>query len=85
MQVISPSSADNNCMKTFELCRDLFVERLKEAIDGKSIAIFSKFVGIPDRTINSWVRKITTPNMEYIIRLAQKLGCSAGYLLGLED
>jgi len=72
-------------MKNLEKCRDVFVERLKEQIGSKSILAFSKFVDIPERTLNAWIRKETTPSMEYLILLAQKFNCSIDYLVGLKD
>jgi len=71
--------------KDLETCKTIFAERLKENLDGKSISALSRALGIPERTLNSWTRKETTPRMEYLILLAQELGCSIDYLVGLED
>jgi len=72
-------------MKNLEMYKSMFAERLCEYLNGRSIASFSKIIGVPERTLNSWIRKETTPRMEYLILLAQELGCSLDYLVGLED
>jgi len=71
--------------KNLENHKTIFAERLKEHLNGKSVSAFSKSIGIPERTLNSWTRKETTPRMEYLIILAQELSCSIDYLVGLEN
>ena len=72
-------------MKNFEFHREIFIDRLKEFIDERSVLAISELVGIPERTIHGWLRKETTPSMEYLIILAQKMKCSIDYLVGLEN
>ena len=76
--------ANNNDME-FNEHLDIFCERLKEHMKDKSILAYSKIIGIPERTINGWLRKKSTPSMEYIVLLAKKLNCTSDYLLGLSD
>lgn len=64
---------------------EIFIERLFEKLEDMSISTFSKETGIPERTIYGWIRKETTPRMEYLILLAKKFNCSVDYLIGLED
>ncbi|MCL2847764.1 MAG: helix-turn-helix domain-containing protein [Firmicutes bacterium] len=72
-------------VQNLDTYKTTFAERLIEHLDGKSISAFSKTLGIPGRTLNSWIQKITTPRMEYLILLAKELRCSIDYLVGLED
>ena len=72
-------------MKRIEEHKDIFAERLKDFLNGKSILAFSKTLGIPQRTLSGWITKETTPRMEYLILLAQTFSCSIDYLVGLED
>ena len=72
-------------MQDLENCKVKFAERLKENLEGRSISAFSKSLGIPERTLNAWIRMETTPRMEYLVLLAKELSCSIDYLVGLED
>jgi len=72
-------------MKDFEKYRKVFIERLEEYLNGKSILSVSKELGIPEPTLRAWIKKVTTPSMEYLILLAQKMNCSIDYLVGLEN
>ena len=72
-------------MVTLEKSRKIFAERLTEYLDGKSVLAGSKILGVPERTLNAWIRKETVPSLEHLLYLAQKIGCSIDYLVGLED
>ena len=83
-QSISLDPANNEYVE-FKEHLNIFCERLRAQMKGKSILAFSKSIDIPERTINGWMRGAATPSMEYIIHLAKKLNCTSDYLLGLED
>ena len=63
----------------------IFSDRLKELMNGKSILAFSKEIGIPEKTLNSWVNKKYIPKVDGLIFLAQKFNCSIDYLVGLSE
>ncbi|MCL2556317.1 MAG: helix-turn-helix transcriptional regulator [Firmicutes bacterium] len=68
-----------------EFSRERFSLTLKELIGDKSILSFSKIVGIPQTTINSWIIKTTSPSVEHLFRLAKHFDCSVDYLVELKD
>ena len=68
-----------------EFNREEFALMLKSLRDGKSILAFSKIVGIPERTINAWTNKKTTPSIDNLMRLAKHFDCSIDYLVGLKE
>lgn len=72
-------------MENFDKYKIIFAERLAELMDNKNISDFSRKIGIPERTINSWLRLKTTPRMEYIIEISLFFNISADYLLGIEN
>lgn len=72
-------------MNKYEKYKTKFKERLTELMPTKNISDFSRKIGIPERTINSWLRLKTTPRMKYIIELSLFFEVSTDYLLGLED
>jgi len=72
-------------MVTLEMSKDFFAERLAEFLDGKSILAGSKVLGVPERTLNAWMRKETVPSLEHLLHLAQRMNCSIDFLVGLRD
>ena len=64
---------------------DAFVDRLTEFMGERNVLTFSKAIGIPNRTISSWVKKERVPTIEYLILLARKFECTIDYLVGLAD
>ena len=62
-----------------------FRERLTEHMQEKSILAFSKIIGIPERTLYSWVNGEKFPGFENLILLSMKFNCTTDYLLGIED
>lgn len=64
-----------------------FKERLKELRLEKGLTQIelAKKTKIGQAGIAKWETGDRTPNMEYLIVLAKFFGCSADYLLGLED
>lgn len=72
-------------MKNLDYCGTVFAERLKEFASDKGVLPASKLLGVPQRTLYAWIKKEITPNLENLILLAQKMGCSIDYLVGLEN
>ena len=64
-----------------------FAERLKELREEKNLTQYelSKKVNISTACINRWEKNLRVPNIDSIIILCQFFGCSADYLIGLED
>lgn len=77
--------ANNINMKDYTHCKKIFLERLKAYIDERSVLSVGKIFGIPSTTLNGWIKNETMPSAEYLILLAQKMGCSIDYLVGLEE
>ena len=65
--------------------KDNFSLILKGLMEGKTIVAFGKVVGIPQRTINSWINKTRIPTIENLIILAKHFDCSVDYLIGLKE
>lgn len=64
-----------------------FAERLKELREerGLSQSEFSKKLDISDACISRWENKLRIPNIDSVIILCRFFGCTADYLIGLED
>lgn len=64
-----------------------FAERLKELREDKNLTQYelAKQTGISSACINRWEKNLRVPNIDSIIVLCQFFGCSAGFLIGLED
>ena len=65
--------------------REVFANRIRDFLDGKSILAGSKILDVPQRTLNAWVLKESVPSLEHLLALAQKMNCSIDYLVGLKD
>ena len=64
-----------------------FSERLRELREEKNLTQYelSKKVNISTACINRWEKNLRVPNIDSIIILSKFFGCSADYLIGLED
>lgn len=64
-----------------------FAERLRELMDLKSINIskLSQTTSIPKSTINCWLLKIRSPQIDSLVEIADYFGVTIDYLLGRED
>jgi len=65
--------------------KDEFALLLRGLIENNNILIFSEAIGIPQRTIYSWINKTRIPTIENLIILAKHFDCSIDYLIGLKD
>jgi len=66
---------------------DIFARRLKELREEMGISQYSLAVktGMSKRTISRWEQGDAMPNIEYIKVLCEFFGCTADYLIGLEE
>lgn len=64
-----------------------FAERLKELRTEKNLSQneLARQVKISVACINRWENNLRVPNIDSIIVLCKYFGCSADYLIGLED
>ncbi len=64
-----------------------FSERLRELREEKNLTQYelSKKINISTACINRWEKNLRVPNIDSIIILSKFFGCSADYLIGLED
>lgn len=62
-------------------------ERINTALANRNVKQkdLAKAIGVTDNTISYYVSGARTPNTEQIVKIAQYLGVSADYLLGLSD
>lgn len=65
--------------------KEIFSRRLKELVGDRPVTEFSRFVGIPQATIDRYLKKIRSPSGEYVARISTVTGVSADWLLGLSD
>lgn len=67
--------------------KNKFAERLKELRKDKNLSQLSlaKELNISDACINRWEKGIRIPNIDSIIILCDYFGCTADFLIGLED
>lgn len=65
----------------------MIAERLKELRleSGLSQQALAKSIGVSQKAIDYWERKINEPKASYIVALAAFFGVSTDYLLGNED
>lgn len=64
-----------------------FWERVKIELKQRNIkqAVFAEECDIPVNTFVGWIAKNRTPDLEIIIKIADKLGVSVGYLISGND
>lgn len=64
-----------------------FAERLKELREEKGITIseLAKSTNISGVCISRWGKILRVPNIDSIIILCEYFGCTADFIIGLED
>ncbi|MCL2229360.1 MAG: helix-turn-helix transcriptional regulator [Firmicutes bacterium] len=64
-----------------------FKDRLFELRQEKGLSQvkLAKALGVHPMMISAWERGVNQPNIDSIKMLAKFFGCTAGYLLGIED
>ena len=68
-------------MKEYEVFKERFRQGLKES--GLTPLSFSEKIGVPVETVNEWATNLRLPNATDVVKIAQALGVSADYLLGM--
>ena len=65
----------------------IFANRLKELMNFQSLSIaqLSQKINIPKSTINCWLLKILSPQIDSLVAIADYFGVTTDYLLGRED
>lgn len=65
----------------------IFANRLKELMNFQSLSIaqLSQKINIPKSTINCWLLKIRSPQIDSLVAIAEYFGVTTDYLLGRED
>ncbi len=65
----------------------IFANRLKELMNFQSLSIsqLSQKINIPKSTINCWLLKIRSPQIDSLVAIADYFGVTTDYLLGRED
>ena len=70
-------------MKEYEVFKERFRQGLKES--GLTPLSFSEKIGVPVETVNEWATNLRLPNAMNVVKIAQALGVSADYLLGMTE
>lgn len=65
--------------------KKIFSKRLTELVGNKPVTEFARLVGIPQATIDRYLKMQRSPNGEFIARISKVTGVSADWLLGLSD
>ena len=65
----------------------IFANRLKELMNFQSLSIaqLSQKINLPKSTINCWLLKIRSPQIDSLVAIADYFGVTTDYLLGRED
>ncbi len=65
----------------------MIAERIKELRQEKGLsqATLGKEIGVSQKAVDYWERKVNEPKASYIIALADFFDVTADYLLGRED
>ena len=64
---------------------NLFPDRLKVLLDGRSSAEFARAVGVPQPMIHRYLKGKSLPTSDVLYRICKSTGGSADWLLGLDD
>ena len=70
-----------------ELILNKFIDRLQDTMQEKgwNIKQLADFLGVPRRTVNSWILKNRTPRIDYLYQIADCLNVTIDYLVGREE
>lgn len=62
-------------------------KRIRDLRDDKGMSQkgLAKLMGVSPSVTNSWEKGRTEPDIEMIKKLCKLFGCTAGYLIGIED
>lgn len=60
-----------------------FLSRLNECRNGMSVSEFARFLGLNQKTVDTYVKGERKPSVELVIAVCSKCGKSADWFLGL--
>ena len=60
------------------------ISRLRSLQGAMSVAAFARYIGIPQKTLDSCIKGERKPSVEIVMHVCAKCGCSADWLLGLD-
>ena len=63
----------------------LFLSRLKELQGSNSVSAFARYLEMPQKTVDTYIKDQRKPSVEFVVRVCSKCGVSADWLLGLSD
>lgn len=61
------------------------ISRLKCLQGDMSVAAFARYIGIPQKTLDSCIKGERKPSVEILMHVCARCACSADWLLGLSD
>ena len=64
---------------------DKFLLRLKELQGGESVSAFARRLGMPQNTLDCYMRGARKPSVELLTRVCDNRGVSADWLLGRDS
>ncbi len=59
------------------------VARVDSLRGGRSVSSFARFIGIPQKSLDNYLKQGRKPSLELILLVCSKCGVSADWLLGL--
>lgn len=63
----------------------LFLSRLKELQGSNSVSAFARYLEMPQKTVDTYIKDQRKPSVEFVVRVCSKCGVSADWLLGLSE
>ena len=63
----------------------LFLSRLKELQGSNSVSAFARYLEMPQKTVDTYIKEQRKPSVEFVTRVCSKCHVSADWLLGLTD
>ena len=63
----------------------LFLSRLKELQGSNSVSAFARYLEMPQKTVDTYIKEQRKPSVEFVTRVCSKCHVSADWLLGLSD
>ena len=64
---------------------DIIVTRIREVSSGVKTAELARILGMTQQTVDCYMRGKRKPSLELVYNVCSKFGCSADWLLGLND
>ena len=78
-------SENRTYQNVFDKANTTFAKNLREMIPGKKVGELAKYLGCTPQAINQYKQGTAFPKTENLIKIAEYLGVSMDYLLGLSN